>query len=182
MTGSTPAKSCAQDGRASSRAHGSRSPLPAMPEYMTTASRRVLLGMVPVSMHTPPTQRRFSTTAARLPGRRLHGRPLAGRPGADADEIEVMLRGEAHPVGGYARDIAPASPERNGCATISSARSPVEGVGSRSTTEKRNNLRRDLRVEFGYKFTGVAITFSSPVEENVDGKAQISPLRQADCQ
>jgi hypothetical protein len=32
-----------------------------------TASRSVLLGMVPVSTHTPPTQRAFSTTAARRP-------------------------------------------------------------------------------------------------------------------
>ena len=67
MTLSTPAKSCWQVGRLSSRAHGRRSPFPARPENVTTASRRVLLGMVPVSMHAPPTQRRFSTTAARRP-------------------------------------------------------------------------------------------------------------------
>ena len=67
ITMSTPEKSCWQVGRASSLAHGSRSPLPARPENVTTASRRVLLGMVPVSMQTPPTARRFSTTAARWP-------------------------------------------------------------------------------------------------------------------
>ena len=67
ITLSTPAKSCWQVGRASRRAQGSRSPRPARPEKVTTASRRVLLGMVPVSMHAPPTERRFSTTAARRP-------------------------------------------------------------------------------------------------------------------
>ncbi len=36
-------------------------------EELFGRGRIVLLGMVPVSMHTPPTQRRFSITAARRP-------------------------------------------------------------------------------------------------------------------
>ena len=57
----------------------------------STASRNVLLGIVPVSTHTPPTTRPFSTTAARLPELgRLDGGALAGGAAADADEIEVV--------------------------------------------------------------------------------------------
>jgi hypothetical protein len=36
-------------------------------DAVAIASRRVLLGIVPVSTQTPPTSRRFSTTAARFP-------------------------------------------------------------------------------------------------------------------
>ena len=43
------------------------SDLPSVAIHERTASRSVLLGIVPVSMHTPPTIRRFSTTAARFP-------------------------------------------------------------------------------------------------------------------
>ena len=59
---------------------------------MTTASRSVLLGMVPVSMQTPPT------AAALLDDRgalaelgRLHGGALPGRAAADADEVVVVI-------------------------------------------------------------------------------------------
>jgi len=37
------------------------------PERWSTASRKVLDGIVPVFTHTPPTARERSTTAARLP-------------------------------------------------------------------------------------------------------------------
>ena len=49
----------AQNGRAKAGSNGRAA--------LTTASRKVLLGIVPVSTHTPPTIRRRSTTATRFP-------------------------------------------------------------------------------------------------------------------
>src|SRR5262245_25124772 len=66
-TRSMPESSCALEGRSSRRGPTPRSPWPAITAWAMTASRSVLLGIVPVSRHTPPTQRRFSTTAARWP-------------------------------------------------------------------------------------------------------------------
>jgi hypothetical protein len=80
-----------------------------MPESMTTDSRSVLLGIVPVSMQTPPTHRRRSMTAARLPSfAGLHGGALTRRPAAHGDQIEVEARAHRPPlvVNPMFRDIA----------------------------------------------------------------------------
>jgi hypothetical protein len=57
-TSLTRARSCSAVGRA---------PVPASPPTAHTASRKVLLGIVPVSTQTPPTHAFFSITATRLP-------------------------------------------------------------------------------------------------------------------
>ena len=57
-TSLTRARSCAAVGRA---------PVAGPEVTAHTASRKVLLGIVPVSTQTPPTSRLFSMTATRLP-------------------------------------------------------------------------------------------------------------------
>ena len=83
-TSSTRSNSCAAVGRPSVRIRRRGSRTPPVPVRKMTASRSVLLGIVPVSTHTPPTQRRLldhRDPLAELGG--LHGGPLAGRPTAD---------------------------------------------------------------------------------------------------
>ena len=70
-------------------------PFPRGPRTSTTASRRVLLGMVPVSMHDAPHAAPLLDDGgppAELG--RLHRGALAGGAAADADQIEVV--GHAH--------------------------------------------------------------------------------------
>ena len=74
----------------------------ALPRCVTpsTASRNVLLGIVPVSTHTPPTMRPFSTIGrpvAELGG--LHGGALAGRAASETEEIEVVRHWQHRPPG-----------------------------------------------------------------------------------
>ena len=58
-----------------------------------TASRNVLLGMVPVSTQTPPTCAALDQRHAPAELGGLHRATLPGRAAADGDEIEVVRRG-----------------------------------------------------------------------------------------
>ena len=91
------------------------------------ASRRVLLGMVPVLTQTPPRMRSRSQIAARRPSLAAWiAACLPGRPGADHQQVEVVL-------GHAAQAAAPSDasePETSWAASESSAmRCPLSVYG-----------------------------------------------------
>ena len=86
---------------------------PAMREKKSTASRRVLLGIVPVPRHTPPRHRCFSTMAAACRAWRPARPRVARGPAADAHEVVVVRR--LHPGAPRRRRLPPRAGLRVPC-------------------------------------------------------------------